>query len=318
MRRVKRTSSVGERRRAMSRCEVNISEQAATSRRTTVARLAIEGRPSGDAAAVEAMLFDALSRQWPSDMRAKFLLLPGGALTAPWPARWAGRVGWASRPKDVAVLIAEATTTVPSLLSRRVLSAAKDKVGSVAFGIDLFGGPSGATAELIALAHVATGQLGQLVVTGKSLPYSDQRNLVRFSNLSSHFTRLDGERVMLLGCHDLNLFSRRARSRQVEGGLLSEVRWKMDREVERFRPTVVLQLPHGTDTATTWTASWNALREQAPTIRVWASGIAFFNPDPRHRPRSTLQKVLARTRGPDAGLDFVYRTPRSSLRSSSS
>lgn len=286
-----------------------MSDRTAKHCSTTIARLVIDGRPPLDASVAESVLFDALSTAWPRGIRARFLLLPGGAVSAPWPTAWRGHVGWASTPSDVVVLVEEAKRIAPRLLSSRVRKAARGKIDALAFGIDFQrDATTGATAELIVLHHVASGRL---VVTGKSLPYSNQRALVRFSDLRSHFTTVDGERVMMLGCHDLNLFSRRARSRQADRGVLSIVRDEMDHEVETFRPTVVLQLPHGTDTARTWTPSWNALREQAPTIREWASGIAFFNPTPGRDQRSTLDKVLARTRGPDAGLDIVYLAPRS-------
>nr|HEX4312810.1 hypothetical protein [Kofleriaceae bacterium] len=50
-------------------------------------------------------------------------------------------------------------------------------------------------------------------------------------------------------------------------GQLHELRREMD---DRFQPTIVLQLPHGTDTPNTWRAAWLALNKNAKSIRAWA------------------------------------------------
>jgi len=68
----------------------------------------------------------------------------------------------------------------------------------------------------------------------------------------------------------------------------------MKHKVARFKPTVVLQHPHSTDTPNIWRMPWLSLARDVPTVRVWASGIAYYND--HGEPRAKLGKVLALTK----------------------
>ncbi|MFQ6052226.1 MAG: hypothetical protein ACE5K4_11115 [Candidatus Hydrothermarchaeota archaeon] len=49
--------------------------------------------------------------------------------------------------------------------------------------------------------------------TGKSYPTTNQQNgLVRIADLKTHFFDLDIGKVMILGCHDLSIFSPRSKN----------------------------------------------------------------------------------------------------------
>ena len=112
------------------------------------------------------------------------------------------------------------------------------------------------------------------------------------------------ERVLILGCHDLNLFSPRARANQSPDGLRRARCDEMERKVARFRPTVVLQHPHSTDTPNIWRMPWLSLAREVPSIRVWASGIGYHRFG--SKPRATLAKVLDRTKSaPEDVRDIV-------------
>jgi hypothetical protein len=268
-----------------------------------IARLVTLGRPSGSVRDAEWMLLDMFER-WPHQGRTAFLLLPGGFVRSPWPKEWSGKHGWASRPCDFEAVAAKARSVSEALVSPRVRRAAKGRVRSIIVGIDSSCEETGSCAELIT-AHDLVEE--RFYVTGKSLPRSDQRRVVRVAELASHFVRIVNDRAMLLGCHDLNLFSPRGRGRQTPGGHLEELRKAFDDEVRRFRPNTVLHLPHGTDTPRTWTSAWNALGRAVPGISTWASGISFYNIRRRQRPRATLDDVLDSTRSEASQLDFVYR-----------
>lgn len=269
---------------------------------TTIARLVTNGRPPADAQSSERMLFAALSQRWPRGARSRFLLLPGGFVSAEWPTRWTGQCGWASRARDVALLMEQASRELHRVITARVLREARGKIDSIAVGIDIArDAATGAYAELAALYDVRTRSFQ---LTGKSLPRSDQRTLVRVVDLGSHFIRAGKERVLVLGCHDLNFFSPRGRSRQAKGGHLELLREEMDERVQRFRPTVVLQLPHGTDTPRTWLPAWNALVRSSPSIRAWASSISYFNINDES-PRATLDDVLVATYGGEKCMDLI-------------
>lgn len=278
------------------------SESDSVPEHTAIARLVTRGRPPGRWQDAEQMLFKCLREQWPRGLRSKFLLLPGGFVLAEWPERWSGRFGWASRPCDIHPLVEHGQYAVDKLMTDRVVEQAALSVDVVVIGVDLIAHPTtNVYAELIALYDVNTRTVA---FTGKSLPRSNQRTLVRVVDLETHFLSIGGERVLVLGCHDLNLFSPRGRAVQKPHGRLQEIRREMDERLRRFQPTVVLQLPHGTDTPGTWRAAWNALTKQAPSIRAWASGISYFRVGDAS-PRATLAQVLAATHGGEHCFDLI-------------
>lgn len=187
-------------------------------------------------------------------------------------------------------------------MTDRVVKQAAQSVDVVAIGVDLAtDATTNAYAELIALYDVNTRAIA---FTGKSLPRSNQRTVVRVVDLGTHFISICGERVLVLGCHDLNFFSPRGRGTQKSHGRLQEIRQEMDERVSCFHPTVVLQLPHGTDTPNTWRAAWKALTSKVSSIRAWASGISCFRTD-NANPRATLAQVLAGTHGGEYCFDLI-------------
>jgi len=50
--------------------------------------------------------------------------------------------------------------------------------------------------------------------TGKSYPTTGQaKGLLRITNLETHFTDLNGQSALILGCHDLTIFSPRSNAK---------------------------------------------------------------------------------------------------------
>lgn len=240
-------------------------------------------------------------RKWPRGTAAKFLLLPGGFLKVPWlTCSWSGSFGWNSDATDFELLKQHVEPYVEALVDAGVQQLARGKMCAIAFGIDV--GPdtkTGASAELAVMYDLAKPACH---ITGKSFPRGDQRRVVRIKDVKSHFVKVSGERVLVLGCHDLNLFSPRGRSRQLPDGPLAALRREMDREVGRFAPTVALQLPHGTDTPRTWTLAWNALAASAG-LHAWASGVAYYRAGEGGE-RSSFKDVCAKTFGGAPCLDL--------------
>jgi len=174
-------------------------------------------------------------------------------------------------------------------------------------------------AELVAFVRCSDGRV--LRWTGKSYPTTRQEaRLIQVTDLDSHCVRFDGDRVLILGCHDLNMFSPRAWANQNSQGERRKRCRQMRGVVSRFEPTVILQHPHGTDSALTWQLPWAALRERCKeTLKAWASGICFQSSGEDEngnlkRERDELQKVLAKTRRYDApNLDFVFSTRKGQI-----
>jgi hypothetical protein len=268
----------------------------------TIGRIVVQGPPPGTPAAAEAALLDVFTRRWPSGARVKFFITPGGFVRSGWPPTWSGHVSWQSRPTDVVPLIAAAERVVSRVVTARVLRAAADRAEVLTVGIDLHADSSLEHIELVAIFDVGSGKIVRW--TGKSYPTGRQEStLVQIADLDTHMLSIAGERVLVLGCHDLNMFSPRGRANQDPQGVRRARCDAMVAKVQRFRPTVVLQHPHSTDTPNIWRLPWSSLQKTIPSAKAWASGIAYYD---RHGPmRASLAQVLQFTQGGGDCLDIT-------------
>ncbi len=270
---------------------------------TEIVRIASKGRTPDAPSAAQRMLLDAFERSWPSGVSAKFALTPGGFVHARWPAAADLPTGWNSRAKDFGVLTKAAETVLARVVTDRVLKAAASKTHVLTIGIDLMGGPGDVHAELVAVYDVSTGRIVRW--TGKSYPTSNQENtLLHVVDLDTHLLEVAGERVLVLGCHDLNMFSPRGRANQSPTGLRRLRCDAMKARVEKFRPTVVLQHPHSTDTPNIWRLPWLTLAKEVPSVRTWASGIAYYRAW-GNGVRADIKRVLAQTKSKEGVNDVL-------------
>ena len=234
---------------------------------TMIGRIIIDGPPVHppfvEGREMEGVARDLLScafESWPTDQQARFVITPGGFLKSDLPSGLSGRSGWDSVAGDFALLQRAAEAVVRRVVSPRVLKLAKGKVASLTIGIDL-GEFDGQHAELVAFIRIADGKV--LRWTGKSYPTATQeRRLIQVLDFESHCLRFEGERVLVLGCHDLNMFSPRGWNNQVSGGHRRERCRAVRSIVSEFRPTVVLHHPHTTDSPRIWMQSWAFLTER--------------------------------------------------------
>ena len=60
-----------------------------------------------------------------------------------------------------------------------------------------------------------------------------------------------------------------------------------------YKPTIVLQHPHTTDSKLTWLQGWSKLIKMVPTIKEYASAGRYYNNG--NAQRSELEDVLERT-----------------------
>lgn len=140
----------------------------------------------------------------------------------------------------------------------------------------------------------ATGEV--LAWTGKSYPTDavQARTLVH-APLESHLFRFDETPMLILGCHDLNMFSERAWANQLEGSVRRRRCDAMRRLARKFEPVTVLQHPHMTDSPMIWSTAWAGVRKFLTTAQTLASGIAYCGGDENGLPRASLEAVLKRT-----------------------
>jgi hypothetical protein len=278
-----------------------------SSETTTIVRIVMRGQSPASSHAEERILLDAFGDRWPKGVHAKFVLTPGGFVRGAWPPSWRGQLGWNSRSRDIKPLFSEAQRQLAAVVTERVYQAASGKADVLTIGIDL-GDSEHTHAELVAVCDIAKRKVFRW--TGKSYPISSQeRRLVQVTDLDTHFMEIAGERVVVLGCHDLNMFSPRGRANQRCGSHRRTRCNAMKHEVEDFKPTIVLQHPHSTDSQRIWRMPWLALAGEAQSVRAWASGIAYYRPGNAARCRSPLDKVLSSTRSsPEDVKDIIFRS----------
>ncbi len=136
--------------------------------------------------------------------------------------------------------------------------------------------------------------------TGKFYPTQAQKNnLIKVNNLDTHFVKLNNKKVLLLGCHDLTVFNPRGQAKAK--GWKKEISNKFKKLCKEFKPEIVLQHPHTTDTPNTWNSDWVNLQKELPSVKHFASGINYHNKS--KKPRSPLKKVLEKTKKGDV-IDF--------------
>lgn len=267
-----------------------------------IARVVVKGRPASSPDAARDMLLQAFGN-WPTSDRTKFTITPGGFVVGRFPPQWSGGIAWDSAPDDIRTLVRLAQPLVDACVTKKVLAAAKSRTQVLTIGVDLMSDAE--HAELVAVIDCGSGKVVRW--TGKSYPTSDQeRSLVQVADLNSHLLKIAGENVLVLGCHDLNMFSARARANQNPDGVRRRRCDAMATATARFKPTVVLQHPHSTDTPNIWRMPWSCLARDYPSVRAYASGIGYFRW--AGKPRRSLPEVLEGTRSQSGVVDIVVKS----------
>ncbi len=266
-----------------------------------IVRVVVQGKPASSPREAGEMLLEAF-KHWPGSGQAKFTVTPGGFVVGRFPSRWSGGIAWKSSTDDLDALVRVAIPLVDACVTKKVLAAAKTRTRVLTIGVDLISDAE--HAELVAVIDCDTGKAVRW--TGKSYPTGSQEALlVQVSDVDSHLLEIAGEKVLVLGCHDLNMFSSRARANQSPNGIRRRRCDEMAEATAAFKPTIVLQHPHSTDTPNIWRMPWACLTRDYPTVRAYASGIGYFRW--HSRPRRSLRDVLAGTRSEQGVVDVVVK-----------
>ncbi|UOQ50688.1 hypothetical protein [Hymenobacter cellulosivorans] len=223
-----------------------------------------------------------LANALPSGEKALALTTCGGFYYFPWPEDFTWSNNFSPTPADLRALEASAEHQLWQLLTPSLLMELAAVTDFFSFGADSWLAHPSTTreakyrCELVGLLNLKTLQVHW---TGKYYPTGNyqMRHLYRYSIIDSHFVFLNRRRTMLLGCHDLNLFSPRGMASEAEGGVRAKLRAEFLDCASAFAPTIVLHHPHTTDSPRIWLGAIHQLQHQLPSVSRFISGINVYN-----------------------------------------
>ena len=184
-------------------------------------------------------------------------------------------------------------------ISKKTLKKLRQTVKYFTIGIDGFN-DFNQLVELVAIYDFDNDRI--INWTGKFYPTEGQRkNLIKVNDLSSHFIELNHDKILILGCHDLSVYNPRGQATAKPNGWKSQKSKEFRKLCKEFKPNIVIQHPHLTDTPKTWNLSWKGLEKELSSVEHFVSGIKYFNPYGENR--DTLKNVLEKTKKGDI-IDF--------------
>jgi len=285
--------------RALLEKQNEIDLKIRTDENPQIARIIISGPWNGDVSQARNLL-DAVAQNWGSRLSIEFLITTGAFLRFKWPESHPP-VDDVIRPNIEAVnaLRDVANSEIDSLLTPELKIGLAKHTRYLTIGID-----SRNDRYQIEFVCIVDIQTNERKWTGKSYPNSEQvQQLIRITDLSSHFLHLNNRSVLVLGCHDLHIFNNRWGSRE---SMLSP--WRIETRSEMLRlsgihqPTVVLQHPHSADSCGTWRMGWSGLVEKIKSVKIFASAGLYYNDG--NPCRNSLPEILQATKKGDT-LDFI-------------
>jgi hypothetical protein len=214
------------------------------------------------------------------------------------------QVGWNSSSKDAALVYSYGDKLVDEMMTPELKEALKDKTKYFSFGIDLKERDAvklGMHAELVSVWDSQLECVTQH--TGKTYPCADQENSMYHTvDYNTHFMEVCGERVMILGCNDLNMYYARGIKALTKKGTPRYKRnYGFRKAAKKFDPTVVLQHPHFSDTHDIWYVKWCNLRGMLKNVKSFSSAICYGRWPHKNKPaepiRGSLADVVSKSHG---------------------
>jgi hypothetical protein len=268
--------------------------RARTDKDAIIARAFVAGEWQGDQEEAGALLA-AVCDRWPDGRRVDFLVLFSNFLQFRWPdriRRW--DIGDNLNPSHglMTRLFDEGERCVRSVFTPGLCDLLRRFTDYVTLGADSYFFRDSCYDPHVELVFALDLKNGRLWRTGKSYPNPRQEHgLLRVADLESHFEGMGGKQVMLLSCHDLNMFS--PRSYHNARGWRRESIERFRRIAAERRPELLLWHPHKSDTPRTWIPGLGGLRKEQPGICYAGAGIYHNDGMP---PRASLDSVLKHTK----------------------
>lgn len=252
-------------------------------------------------------LLEDIYKSWPKDVKVKFLITCGGFIEFDWPEGISLKeIGDPLEPNIEVVneLVKKATEVVNFVLSDDLCNKFKQFTDYITLGVDSHKekGSLKLKHPHIELVFLKDLNKNKIYWTGKSYPTNDQKNnLVRISDLKTHFLNLDIGKIMILGCHDLTIFNPRSKNAKRRR---KKIRDEFRKLAKKERPVFVLQHPHTTVKTKTWYNAWKGLIKILRYPVSYASAGIYYEEGCSFDP---LDKVLQVTKGNTNTIDFIIK-----------
>jgi|LSQX01.2.fsa_nt_gb very-short-patch-repair endonuclease len=231
----------------------------------------------------------------------EFILTPGGFLRFNLPIEFKGKFDIKKAEVDsIPIIQKEANRVIVSFfqqLGPTILRKLTETANYFTIGIDGYNPGNGLrNIELVAVYNLKEKKV--IHWTGKFYPVGDQeRQLIKINNLSTHFIELNNQKIMVLGCHDLNVYSPRGQKKAKSDGWRRKTADAFKKICQKEKPEIILHHPHLTDSLRTWNQSWRNIERELPHVKHFASGI---NHDRKKKPiRDSINRVLEYTKKGD-------------------
>jgi len=177
----------------------------------------------------------------------------------------------------------------------------KETADYFTIGIDGFNPTYPQHIELVAIYDLKKEKI--IRWTGKFYPTERQKkNLIKINDLDTHFIEINNQKVVILGCHDLNVFNPRGQAKANPNGWKKQIADKFKSICRKYDPEIILHHPHTTDTPNIWNLAWRTVEKELPNVKHFASGIKYYN---ENGVRGDIDKVLEKTKKGDV-TDFYY------------
>ncbi len=259
-----------------------------------MARVVVNGRAAFAQERAIRCLADVARAMKRGDKRFDIITTPGGFIEERIEMK-AQPTGWDAPAAAFRAISANAERALqPFLESLREVELPAD---FLTLGVDVFlpdNPEEYANAQLVATIDLSATNI--VAWTGKSYPtLVEEKELVHETDLRSHLQELGKWRCLVLGCHDLNMFSPRSMATRDAKSSRGKRADELLKLAKAFDPQVVLQHPHNTDTPNIWMGGWAGVA-RALRAESYSSGIAYCWPGHGKSRRASLQETLERTK----------------------
>lgn len=270
------------------------------------------------------------------DIKFEFIITPGGFLKFDWPPEFSEWIDNDEANKKLDIFYKSAELKINKFfhyIGSETFEKLKETADYLTIGIDSANSKTEQGIELVAIFDLKKSKV--IHWTGKFYPTVGQK-LIRINDLNTHFIQLNNQNIVILGCHDLNVFNPRGQAVAKPGSWRRKIADEFKKLCRKFKPDIILQHPHTTDTPNIWNLAWKTVEKELRCVKHYASGIKYYydykygedkEADKKHKkmkrcwscinkgtkfydknighPRGDINEVFAKTKKGDV-IDFVY------------